>query len=54
MLVVDVDVGYVVLENGGDVHFREGSFREDDEKTCLTAGTIAHDDELAANLGHLV
>lgn len=24
------------------------------QKTSLTAGTIAHDDELAANLGHLV
>lgn len=52
VLSVDLDIGDVVLEDSGDVHLREGTLGEDDEKTSLTAGTVTHDDKLAADLSH--
>jgi hypothetical protein len=52
-LAIHFDIGDIVLEDGGDVCLRESSLGEDNQKTSLTTGTITHDDQLAANLGHL-
>jgi hypothetical protein len=52
VLAIDLDIGNVVLEDGGDVDLRESALGEDDEKTSLTTGAITHDNKLAADLGH--
>lgn len=52
MLAINLNVGDVVLEDGGDVDLREGTLGENNEQTGLTAGTIAYDNELASDLGH--
>lgn len=52
VLVVNLDVGDVVLENGGDVDLRESALGEDNQQTGFTAGTVADDDELSADLSH--
>lgn len=52
VLVVDLDIGDVVLEDGRDVDLRESALGEDNQQTGFTAGTVADDDELSADLSH--
>lgn len=46
---VDLDVGDVVLKDGGDVHFWEGALGEDDQKTGLTTGTVSDNDQFSTD-----
>jgi len=52
VLAIDLDVGDVVLKDGGDVDLGEGTLGEDNEKTGLSTGAVAYDNELSANLSH--
>lgn len=52
VLAIDLNIGDVVLENGGDVDLREGTLGEDNEETGLSACTITDDNELATNFRH--
>lgn len=52
VLVVDLDVGDIVFEDGGDIDLRESALGEDNQQTGFTAGTVADDDELSADLSH--
>jgi hypothetical protein len=52
VLAVDLDIGNVVLKNGGNVDLGESALGEDNEKTGFATGTIADNDELAADLSH--
>jgi hypothetical protein len=54
VLAINLDIGNVVLEDGGDVDLREGTLGENNQQTGLTAGTVTDDDELSADLGHCV
>ena len=53
LLAIDLDVGDVVLEDGGDVHFGELVLAEDDEEASLSARAVADDDQLLADRRHL-
>lgn len=35
-----------------DSYLGEGALREHNQQTCLTAGTVTDDDQLAADFGH--
>jgi len=52
VLAINLDVGNVVLENGGNIDLRESTLGEDDQKTRLATGTIANNDELLAVFAH--
>ena len=49
---IDLDICDVVLEDCWHVNLWELILAEDDEEASLTAGTVAHDDQLLANGGH--
>ena len=53
LLAIDLDVGDVVLEDGGDVHFGELVLAEDDEEASLSARAVADDDQLLTDGCHL-
>ena len=52
LLAVDLDIGDIVLEDGGHVHLGELVLREDDEEARLPAGTVTHDNQLLADRCH--
>jgi len=52
VLAINLYIGDVVLEDGGNVDLREGALGEDDQQASFTAGTVADDDELTADLSH--
>lgn len=52
MFAINIDIGDVVLEDSGNIDLRECSFREDDKKASLTAGTVTDDDKLTTEFGH--
>lgn len=52
VLAIDLDVGDVVLEDGGDVDLGESALGEDDQQAGFTTGTVTDDDELTADLSH--
>ncbi len=53
LLAVHLDVGHVVLEDGGHVDLGELVFAEDDEQTGLPARAVAHDHQLLTDRRHL-
>lgn len=52
VLAIDLNIGNIVLKNGGNVNLGEGSLGEDDEETGLSTGTITNDNELSADFSH--
>jgi len=52
LLAIDLDVGDVVLEDGGDVDLRELVLAEHDQQAGLPAGAIADYDEFLADGRH--
>jgi hypothetical protein len=52
VLAINLDIGDVVLEDGGDVDLGESALGENNQQTGLATGTIANDDELATDLSH--
>ncbi len=52
MFAVYFNVGYVVLENGWHVDFWKLIFAKYDQQACLTAGAIAHNDQLFSYCCH--
>ena len=52
MFAVDLDVGDVVLEDGGDVDLGELVLAEDDQQARLPARAVAHDHQLLPDGRH--
>lgn len=52
MLAVDFNIGHIVLEDSGNIDFRESALREDNQEAGLATGTITDNDQLSANLSH--
>lgn len=52
MFAIDLDVGNIVFENGGDVNLWESSLGKDNQQTGFATGTVADDDELSADFSH--
>jgi len=51
VLSINLDIGNIVLEDGGDVDLREGTLGENNQQAGLSAGTVTNDDQLPAKLG---
>lgn len=52
LFTVHLNIGDIIFENSWHIEFGELVLAENDEKTCFTARTIAHYDELLAYGGH--
>lgn len=46
LFAIHFDVGNIVLEYRGYIYFRELVFAEYYEKTCFSASTVTHDNQL--------
>lgn len=52
MFSIHLDICHIVFKDSGHIDLRKSSLGEDNEKTGLSAGTIADDDELATDIRH--
>ena len=53
MFPINLDVGDVVLKDGGHIHFRELVLAEDDQQARLPARAVANDHELLPDGRHI-
>ena len=52
LFTINLNVSHVVLEDSGDVDFRELVLTEHDQKASLSAGAVAYDNQLLSDSRH--